>query len=253
MEPLDALSLIDMALSLCKSLHRMFETMKTNRQLCQDLAKKVQALQDLVGTINRSGRIPSHVCRALKALCEHLDSADGLMAKFKNISPVVGFLKSGNIKEKFSCIDKKLNDSLQILSTALQVQHGRVLDRVYYTVGNQSSHSRPPLPDLQTFRSPSVAVPAACCGVPMSPTVAAIPSMAPTSAVMVPLVFTGAPATSSFSATSTTYISRGVSPKALKVALESIPQIYAAGQPAVIGRCSLLPSKSKLKRTSIFH
>lgn len=249
MEPLDALSLVEMALSLCRTLYSMFQDMKTNRQICRDLAKKVRALQGLVGTINRSGRIPSGVCRALKALYENLESAHGLMAQFSQISPLSGLLKSSNIKEKFSCVDKKLNDSHQILNTALQIQHGRVLDRVYETVKGRSSSSRPPLPDLQTWSSTSAAVPAACCGAPMSSAVAAVPFMVPTSAVMVPLVFPGAPTTSSFSATSTTFISRGVSPQALKTALASRPQInisqiYSAQQPAVIGSCSLLPSKS---------
>lgn len=258
MEAWDALSLVDMALSLCKSLYRMFQNMKSNRQLSSDLAKKVQALQDLIGTINRSGHVPSHVCRALKALCENLDSAKGLMAKFQNISPVFGFLKSDSIKEKFLCVDKKLNDSLQILSTALQVQHGRVLGEVYDTVRKQSPCRRPPLPEFQTSRSPSVAVSAACGCAPMSPTVAAVPSMVPTSPVLVPLVFTCAPTPSSFSATSTTFVSRGVSTKALKAALKSIPQInvsqmYAADQPAVIGRCSMLPSESGLMTTLRFH
>lgn len=233
----------------------MFQTMKTNRQLCQDLAKKVQALQELVvGTINRSGHIPSHVRRALKTLCENLDSAHVLMAEFSNLSPFFGYLKSDSIKEKFSCVDKKLGDSLQILSTALQVQHGRVLDKVYNIVRNQISYSRPPLPHLQTSGSPSVALPAAGSSVPMSPTVAAIPCMVPTSAVMVPLAFTSAPMPCSFSATSTTSVSRGVSSVALKAALKSIPkinisQICPAEQPAVIGSCSLLPSKSRLKKT----
>lgn len=249
MEPLDALSLVEMAVSLCRTLYRMFKEMKTNRQICRDLAKKVEALQGLVGNINRSGHVPSVVCRALKALCKNLESAHGLMAKFSQISPLPGLLKSNDIKEKFSCVDKKLNDSHQILNTALQIQHGRVLDRVYETVKGQNSSSRPSLADLQTWSSTSAAVPAACCGAPMSSAVAAVPFMVPTSAVMVPLVFPGAPTTSSFSATSTTFISRGVSPQALKTALASRPQInisqiYSAQQPAVIGSCSLLPSKS---------
>lgn len=256
MEPWDAVGLMDIVLSFCQTLHRMFQNMKSNRQLCHDLAKKVRALQDLMGTINRSGQVPSHVCRALKGLCENLDSAYGLMAKFANISPVLGFLKSDNIKDKLSCVDKKLSDSLQILSAALQVQHGIVLDKVYYTVRQQRSHSRPPIPEFQTSGSPSVAVPAACGSVPTSPAGAAVSSTVPTSPVfMVPLVFTAAPTTSSFSAT---FVSRGVSSKALNAALKSIPQIdvnhlNAADQPVVIGRCSLLPSKSGLVKTIHFH
>lgn len=253
MEPLDALGLVELALSLCSSLCRMFQTMKTNRQLCGDLAKKVQAVQDLVGTVEQSGRVPSHVRGALKVLCEHLDFARNLIAKFSKMSKVSGFLKSDDIKEKLSCVDKKLNDSLQILTTALQVQHGRVLHRVFDTVKDQSSHSRPPPPDFQAKGSPTVAVPAACYGVPMSPTMAAIPSMVPTSPVMVPLVFTAAPTAGSYYATSKTYVSRGVSSKALKEALKSRPQInisqiFSAEQPAVIGRYSLVPS-----RTSNFY
>lgn len=256
MEPWDALSLVDMALSLCKTLYSMFQAMETNRQLCRDLAKKVEALQDLVRSINRSGHVPSAVCRALKALCENLDSARGLMAKFSQVSPLSGLLKSNNIKEKFSCVDKKLNDSHQILNTALQIQHGRVLGRVYKTVSDLRPSSRPPLPDIQTWRSTSTAEPAICSGTPMSSAVAAVPLVVPTSAVIVPLVFSAAPTTSSFSATSTTFVSRGVSPQALKAALAlrpqiNISQIYSAQQPAVIGRCSLLPSKSG--STKILH
>lgn len=249
MEPWDALSLVDMALSLCKTLYSMFQAMKTNRQLCRDLAKKVQALQDPVRSINRSGHVPSVVCRALKSLCENLDSARGLVAKFSQISPLSGLLKSNNITEKFSCVDKKLNDSHQILNTALQIQHGRVLGRVYDTVSDLRPSRRPALPDLKTCRSTSAAVPAACSGASTGSAVAAGPLVVPTSGVMVPLVLPGGPATSSFSATSTTFVCRGISPQALKAALAlrpqiNITQIYSAEQPAVIGRCSLLPSQS---------
>lgn len=252
MGPLDALSLVEMTLSLCKSLYHKFQTTKSNPQLCEDLAKKVQSLHDLVGTINQSGRVPSHVCRALKALCKNLQSANGLMDEFYDISPFFSFLKSDSIRENFSRVDKKLQDSLQILSTALQVQHGKMLDRVYDTLRDRSSCSRPPLPDLQTSRSPSAAVPAAYCGVPMTG-VAAAPSMVPTSALLVPQVFPGVPTTSSFSVTSTTFVSPGVSSRAVKAALKSMPQInidqiYAAEQPAVTVRCSLLPSKSRLRK-----
>lgn len=258
MEPWDALGLVDLALSLCNGLFSMFQTMKTNRQLCRDLAKKVEALQGLVGTIHRSDQVPLEVCKALKALCENLDTAHGLVAKFSNVSPISGFLKSDSIKEKLLCVDKKLIDSLQILTTSLQVQHGRVLNRVYETVKDLSPCSRPPLPDLQTSRSPTAAVPAACCGAPISPTAAAVPFMVPTSPVMVPLVFTTTPTPGSFTATSTTFVSRGVSSKALKAALQSRPQInisqiYAAEHPAVTGRYSLLPAQFALNKTLNFY
>lgn len=257
MEPWDALSLVDLAVSLCSSLYRMFQTMKTNRVLCQDLAKKVQALQDLVRTINRSGRVPSAVCRALRALCENLDSAHSLMEKFSTISPMSGFLKSDKLKEKLLSVDKKLADSHQILQTALQIQHSRVLDKVYRTVRDQSSSSRSPLPDRQTWSSTSGAV-VPSCSAPESPAaVAAVPFMVPMPTVMVPLVLPGAPTTSSYTTTTTTFVSRGVSPKALKTALAlrpqiNISQIFSAEQPALIGRCSLLPSEPGLNKISYY-
>lgn len=241
MDPWDALGLVDLALTMCKSLYSMFSSMKNNKQLYGDLAKKVKALEDQVRTIKKgSGSIPSGVCRALKTLCENLDFAQNLMLRYSKISPVSGFVKSKSLKEKFLNVDKRLTDSLHILSTAMQIEHGKVLHKVYDTVrGKRPSSpsqrtSAPKAPSPTSTLTPSTppptpTSPAACLMAPMYPFV---PVMMPMATAMAPTAFPRA--ATPMTCHTTTFVSKGVSPPALKAALASRPvinisQIYTTG------------------------
>lgn len=243
MDPGDALGLVDFALTMCKSLYSMFFTMKNNKQLCGDLAKKVKALEDQVRTIKKgSGRIPSGVCRALTTLCENLDFAQNLMFRYSKISPVSGFVKSKSLKEKFLNVDKRLTDSLQILSAAMQIEHGKVLHEVYDTVRKKrpsSSSQRTSAPETQSPAStPTLSTPPPTPTSPgaylMAPTYPFVPVMMPMATAMAPAAFPRA--ATPMTCHTTTFVSKGVSPQALKAGLASRPvinfsQIYTTGMP----------------------
>lgn len=232
MDPWDGLGLVDFALTMCKSLYSMFSTMKNNKQLYGDLAKKVKALEDQVRTIKKgSGHIPSGVCRALKALCENLDFAQELMLRYSDISPVSGFVKSKSLKEKFLNVDKRLTDDLHMLSTAMQIEHGKVLHKVYDTVRGKRPSSlseRTSAPEALSPTSnptpstppPTPTSPAAYLMAPMYPFV---PVMMPMTAAMAPAAFPQA--ATPMTCHTTTFVSKGVSPRALKAALASQPVI----------------------------
>lgn len=228
MNPLDALGLVDFALTMCKSLHGVLSTMKSNKQLCGELAEKVKALEDQVRTINKgSGRIPSGVRRALKTLCGNLDFAQKLMLSYSKISPVSGFVKSKSLKEKFLKVDKRLTESLNILSAAMQIEHGRVLHRVYDTVRGErpsSPSERTSAPETPTATSPATHF--------MAPPYPFVPVMMPMATAVVPVALPQA--AMPMRCRTTTFVSKGVSPSALKAALASRPvinisQIYTTG------------------------
>lgn len=144
-ELLLCLGLIDLALSLCKTIYSMLGAVKANKQLCRELAHKVKSLEELILSVSgRSGQISSPVYKAMKNLCENLESARNLMVEFSTMKAFFCFLMSSSVKEKFQDMDKKLSDNLHMLSGALLVEQRKVLDQVYATVKGGRQCPDPP-------------------------------------------------------------------------------------------------------------
>lgn len=177
MDALDALGLIDLALSLCKTIYNMVSTVKANKQLCRQLADKVKSLEDLVLSVSgQSGQVSSPVYKALKKLCENLESARYLTEEFSTMKAFSCFMMSSSMKEKFQDMDKRLSDNLHMLSGALLVEQRKVLHQVYATVGGGRWCPTPPAAatrptSLETFVSPSsiptATTPVSCIMSPM--------------------------------------------------------------------------------------
>lgn len=167
MDPVDALGLVDLALSLCKTIYDMVGAVKANKQLCRELADRVKSLEELVLSVRgRSGPISSPVHKALEKLCENLESARSLMVEFSSMKTFSWFVKSGSLKAKFQDVDRRLSDNLHMLSGALLVEQREVLHDVYATVRGATwcpappKASKPP-PGVETAASPSVLAAAA--------------------------------------------------------------------------------------------
>lgn len=150
--------LVDMALNLCATLIKMAMNAKANKERCQQVAQRVKALEEQVLTIKKRGsrRISATVNNALRDLCSTLQSAQELMAKFSKTNAFKGFWKSGSNEEKFRRVDKNLTDNLQVLQSALLIETGDTLHRVYEAVTERRRpHTRPSAPMFEPSTTPT--------------------------------------------------------------------------------------------------
>lgn len=197
MEPGDVLGVVDLILSVCKTIYNMANDAKANKKRCQQIAERVKVLEDLVLTIRQRGcsRISSSVFKALKELRGSLDSAQTLIRQFSRTKAFVGFVMSSRLKDRFDEMDSRLTDNLQVLSGALLIEQGDVLHEVYQTVrGRKQPPARSTSPTPSALSSiaapdqmsvPTAATPACSTMPPMqmcSPT-----TVTPVSYIMAPM------------------------------------------------------------------
>lgn len=225
MEPGDVLGVVDLILSVCKTIYNMANDAKANKKRCQQIAERVKVLEDLVLTIRQrdSSRISSSVYKALMELCRSLDSAQTLIMQFSQTKAFVGFVMSGRLKDRFNDMDSRLTDNLQVLSGALLIEQGDVLHKVYKTVrGRKQPPTRSTSPTPSSLSSimapiqmsvPTAATPAHSIMSPMqmySPT-----TLTPVSYIMAPMPLPGTMTPVSFSTTVISTNAR-VSPDVIK-------------------------------------
>lgn len=234
MEPGDVLGVVDLILSVCKTIYNMANDAKANKKRCQQIAERVKVLEDLVLTVRQRdrSRISSSVYKALMELCRSLDSAQTLMMQFSRTKAFVGFVTSSRLKDRFNDMDCRLTDNLQLLSGALLIEQGDVLHKVYKTVrGRKQPPTRATSPTPSSLSSitapvqrsvPTDATPARSIMSPMqmySPAtlmpVSYIMAPMPVSSFMTPVPLPGTMTPVSFS---TTVISKNarVSPDVIK-------------------------------------
>ncbi|XP_070764059.1 YLP motif-containing protein 1-like [Enoplosus armatus] len=130
---------VDQILSICSTIYKMAENVKANKERCQRVTQRVQALQELVLTIKQRGpgQISATVENALKELSKTLDAAKEMMVKYSRTKPVMNFLKSSRHEEKFCKVNERLTDNFQVLSGALQIEQGNMLSKVFETVAGK--------------------------------------------------------------------------------------------------------------------
>lgn len=136
------LSPIELTLSLIKHVYNAAQTAKANKDRCQLIAKRVKALEEVVLSIRQQGLVAGCISstteNALKELCTTLVAAKNLMVKHSRDGTVMGLWRAGSNGEKINEINDRLNHSSQVLSMALQIEQGNVLQRVFQTVsGNK--------------------------------------------------------------------------------------------------------------------
>ncbi|XP_027898277.1 vegetative cell wall protein gp1-like [Xiphophorus couchianus] len=164
---------------LCKTIYERAENAKANKDRCQRVAQRVQALERLVKAIEEKGpgQISSAVQQSLNELCVTLVSAEQLMRKFYKSNAIEGFVKSSSNEDKFSKINDKLNDNFQVLSGALQIEQRDMLislcsSKRSVNEGNGPAQTSPlPFPMPEPWHATSVFSPVAQPHhtVPMSP------------------------------------------------------------------------------------
>eukprot|EP00064_Thunnus_orientalis_P026164 superscaffoldBa00015578_g26648 len=177
---------IEPILGLCKTILDLVEKTKTNKERCQRLAQRVKDLEELVLTIKqrRPGQMSDTVTNALKQLCITLESARELMRKYSQTTRFKSFLKSMSHEDKFCKVNERLTDTFQLLSGALQIEHGNILYELYDNVSGRRWGE-------EYCSGPTDPVPAPCM-LPSAPPCSPIPStpvtcMTPSASVCSPV------------------------------------------------------------------
>lgn len=131
---------IEPILSIASEIYKLVETVKANKSRCWRVCERVKALDELVRSIQKRGakQTSAEVATALQELSLTLESARELVRKYTLANWMERVLKSGSHGEEFSSLNERLNDTFQVLSGALQVEQGNVLNQVFELTVRQS-------------------------------------------------------------------------------------------------------------------
>lgn len=184
---------VEPILSLCMSIYQLAENVKANKDRCQRVAKRVKALEELVLTIRQRGlcQFSTPVNSALKELHMTLSAAKAVIMKYSETKPVMKILKSGSTEDKFNKINERLNDNFQILSGALQIEHGDTLNRMCNTLSRRSGFE---VTDIGFGNQTSLMSQDSVCS-PVAPPMTSRPLMSPTTSTPVPMIAPAPPVT----------------------------------------------------------
>ncbi|XP_058501728.1 mixed lineage kinase domain-like protein [Solea solea] len=127
------MDIIDPILSIASEIYTLVENVKANKKRCQRVSDRVRALEDLVRSIKERGTIQdsADVGQSLKELSITLKSAQHLIKKYTSANWMQRILKSSSHGDEFNSVNERLNDAFQVLSGALQVEHGNMLYQVF--------------------------------------------------------------------------------------------------------------------------
>lgn len=124
---------IEPILSVASQIYQLVETVKANKKRCCRVCERVKALEELLRSVQKrgAGQTSAEVATALKELSLTLESARELLRKYTLANWVERILKSGSHGDEFSSLNERLNDAFQVLSGALQVEQGDLLNKVF--------------------------------------------------------------------------------------------------------------------------
>lgn len=124
---------VEPILSIASEIYQLVETVKANRKRCRRVCERVKALNELVRSIQKQGpeKTSDEVTTALQELSLTLELARDVVRKYTLANWVERVLKSGSHGDEFSSLNERLNDTFQVLSGALQVEQGNVLNQVF--------------------------------------------------------------------------------------------------------------------------
>ncbi|XP_020787832.1 mixed lineage kinase domain-like protein [Boleophthalmus pectinirostris] len=124
---------IEPILSIASAIYDLVENVKANKKRCHRVADRVKALEELVQSARkRKAILKSDVVeKGLQELTITLTSARDLIEKYTQASWVQRILKSGSHLDGFTTVNERLNDAFQVLSGALQVEHGDMIYEVF--------------------------------------------------------------------------------------------------------------------------
>ncbi|KAJ0069740.1 hypothetical protein NL108_012382 [Boleophthalmus pectinirostris] len=178
---------IDLIVSLATTVVKMAMNVKTNKERCERVAKRVIALQELVLKLKERDprRISEVVRNALNELSATLVNARDTMRKYQQQTNIVKtFVLSSAHEDKFLKINERLDDTFQVLSGALQIEHGEVLNQVLNAVAgknNEITQPKQPFPiGFSNMCGPSHQ-PSPTFQIPTQNITPTVPSVVPTS------------------------------------------------------------------------
>ncbi|XP_061750407.1 mucin-2-like [Nerophis ophidion] len=168
------LDLLDKTIGLCFTVYETVKKAKHNKQRCHELVHRVRLLEAMVLSLKRRPQcISANVRSSLLVLIGSLTKAEELVRKVSNANQAVGFFNAGDNESKFKELTQKLGEDVQLLSIALQIHDGNVLDSVYSQVAPSSEPCKSdlePNTDAWTDQSQKFSVPTSpATMVPKSP------------------------------------------------------------------------------------
>ncbi|XP_040895169.1 mixed lineage kinase domain-like protein [Toxotes jaculatrix] len=124
---------VEPILSIASQIYTLVETVKANKKRCHRVSDRVKALVDLVKSIKqRQGvQASADVEKTLKELSITLKSAQQTIKKYASANWVERILNSSSHGDEFNSVNERLNDAFQVLSVALQLEHGNGLYKVF--------------------------------------------------------------------------------------------------------------------------
>ncbi|XP_056138090.1 mixed lineage kinase domain-like protein [Lampris incognitus] len=128
---------INPILAMVSSIYILSDEVKANRKHCQRVAQRVRALEELVRAV-KPEQISPDVNRALEELKITLESTEQLIRKYASSSFLRRIINAYNHGEEFGILNERFNDAYQVLSLALQVDHGDKLNKVFEITSRQA-------------------------------------------------------------------------------------------------------------------
>ncbi|KAM9376252.1 mixed lineage kinase domain-like protein [Pholidichthys leucotaenia] len=122
------MDIVEPILSLACQIYELVDRVKANKKRCRRVCERVRALEDLVKNVQQTSE---QVDKALKELHITLGLTQDLIRKYTESNWVQRVLKASDHVEEFNSVNERLNDAFQVLSGALQIEHGNVLYRVF--------------------------------------------------------------------------------------------------------------------------
>lgn len=134
----------------------MAGNVKSNKERCRELTKKVESLEKVVSQIQLRGQgsVSDFMKNTLKDLRSNLQSTSEWMEKYTQKKHLNKFMGGGNYEEKFRKLNQKLSENCQLLTLALQVEHGEKIDMIYDTLAQRGSAAVRQRAAIPTFSLP---------------------------------------------------------------------------------------------------
>nr|XP_057943488.1 uncharacterized protein LOC131138525 isoform X2 [Doryrhamphus excisus] len=140
-----AFDVLEHVLGICWSIYQAVKTAKSNKERCKQVSQRVRLLEQMVMSLkHQPERVTDNVRSCLLELIQSLTRAMELVKKISNVNSAVGFFNANAHESKFQEISQKLSEDVQLLSVALQINDGGVLQEVSRNVRDQVASTTVP-------------------------------------------------------------------------------------------------------------
>ncbi|KAG7219224.1 hypothetical protein INR49_019246 [Caranx melampygus] len=126
-------------LSIASEIHKLYETVKDNKETCHRVLERVKSLEQLAESIKKRDtvRVSEEVERSLKEVIDILKAARELVKKCTTDNWFKRVTRAFKRKEDLRILIERINDGFRQLSVAMQLEHGTGIYMVYEKVSRE--------------------------------------------------------------------------------------------------------------------